>query len=145
MRQQHRLGGGDVVNGDQMIGDEFHPAAIAVGAEIGALPGEIGKQIGASGNGGTVAAGVDHEIAIFGLRAGSTQRTIQRNVAGLLQDGFEAKLVGDGERGEFDHDPRRRGGTGDTLRDILDRCGTGQAGHDDGRAAARPGRHHRRS
>ena len=41
----------------------------------------------------------------------------------LLQDGFEAKLVGDGERGEFDHDPRRLAGIGDRLRDILDRRG----------------------
>ena len=55
-----------------------------------------------------------------------------------LQDGFEAKLVGDGERGQFDYNPRRRTGIGDTLRDILNRCGAGQAGHDDGRAARDP-------
>ena len=56
-------------------------------------------------------------------------------MAGLLQDGLEAKLVGDGERREFDHDPRRLAGIGDGLRDVLDRGGSGQAGHDDGRVA----------
>jgi len=66
------------VNGDQVIGDEFHPAAIAVGAEVGALPGEIGKQTGASGNGSAVATGVDHEIAIYGLGAGIWTRDISK-------------------------------------------------------------------
>ena len=104
LRHHHRLG-------ERLAPEQHHPRLVgavedvvddlerqaevpAVGAEVGALPGEIGKQIGASGNGGTVATGVDHEIAIFGLRAGSTQRTIQRYVAGLRQDAFEAKLVG---------------------------------------------------
>ena len=36
LRQVHRLGGGDVVNRDQMVGDELHPTVIAECAEIGA-------------------------------------------------------------------------------------------------------------
>jgi hypothetical protein len=28
LRQIHRLGGGDVVNRDQMVGDELHPTVI---------------------------------------------------------------------------------------------------------------------
>ncbi len=83
LRQHHRLGGGDVVDGHQMVGDEFHPAAIAVFAEIGALPGEVGEQVLALRNGLAVAAGIDDEIANLRLRPGSAQRTIQRNMAGL--------------------------------------------------------------
>jgi len=40
LRQVHRLGGGDVVNRDRMVGDELHPTVIAECAEIGALFGE---------------------------------------------------------------------------------------------------------
>ena len=65
-------------------------------AEIGALPGEVGKQSGAPGNRTGIAAGVDNQIAVFRLRPGSAQRTVQRDMAGLLQDGLEAKFVGDG-------------------------------------------------
>ena len=86
-------------------------------------------------NGVAVAAGIDDEIANLRLRAGSAQRTIQRDMAGLLQDGFEAKLVGDAERREFDHNPRGLAGIGDFPRDILDGCGPGKAGHDDRRVA----------
>jgi hypothetical protein len=42
-RQVHRLCG-DVVNRDQMVGDELHPTVIAECAEIGALFGEIGER-----------------------------------------------------------------------------------------------------
>ena len=80
-----------------------------------------------------VAAGIDDEIADLGLRAGSAERTIQRDMAGFVQDRFEAKLVGDAECRELDHDPRRLAGTGDFLRDVLDGCGAGKAGHDDRR------------
>ncbi len=56
-------------------------------------------------------------------------------MASFLQDGLEAKFVGDAEGGEFDHNPSRLTGIGDSLRDILDRCGIGKASHDDGRVA----------
>ena len=57
------------MNGDQMIGDEFHSAAIAVTAEIGALLGKIGKQIRTPRDRGRIAAGVDDEIPHHGLGA----------------------------------------------------------------------------
>ena len=44
LRQVHRLGGGDVVKRDQMVGDELHPTFIAESAEIGALFDEIGER-----------------------------------------------------------------------------------------------------
>lgn len=44
LRQVHRPCGGDVVNRDQMVGDELHPTVIAECAEIGALFGEIGER-----------------------------------------------------------------------------------------------------
>ena len=118
-----------------MIGDEFHPAAIAERAEIGALPGEIGKQRRAPGDGDAVAAGIDDEIALFGLRAGAAQRTVERDVAGFRQDVFEAKFVGDGKGAQFDHDARRRTGMGNGEGNILDGGGIGQTGHDDRRIA----------
>ena len=53
----------------------------------------------------------------------------------LLQDIFEAKLVGDGQGAEFDHDPRRLARIRDGPRDILNGGGAGKAGHDDWRVA----------
>jgi len=120
---------------NQVIGNEFHPTAIAERAEISALLSKVGEQIHALCNGIAVAAGIDHKIAILCLRAGSAQRTVQRYVAGVLQDRFEAKLVSDGESREFDHNPPRLTGIGNCLRDILDRCRPGKAGHDDWRVA----------
>jgi len=118
-----------------MIGDEFHPAAIAETSKVGALLGEIGEQLHAACDGIAVAAGVDDEIANLCLRPGSAQGTVQSDVAGLLQDGLEAKFIGDAERREFDHDSWRLTGIGDNLRDLLDRCRIGKASHDDGRVA----------
>jgi hypothetical protein len=43
LRQDHGLGGGDVVDGDQMVGDEFHPAAISISAKIGSLLNKFGE------------------------------------------------------------------------------------------------------
>jgi hypothetical protein len=59
-----------------MIGDEFHPAAIAVFAKIGALLGEVGEQAFALGNGVAVAAGVDDQIAVLGLCSGPTEGAV---------------------------------------------------------------------
>ena len=86
-------------------------------------------------NGVAVAAGVDDEVANLRLRPGSAQGTVERDVPGFLQEGLEAELVGDAERREFDHNSSRLTGTGDSLRDILDRGRIGKAGHDDGRIA----------
>jgi hypothetical protein len=120
---------------DQMVGDELHPAAVAECAEIGALLGEVCKQLRAAGYRSAVATGIDHKITLPCLRAGPAQRTVERDVARFRQDIFEAKLVGDGKRAEFDHNPRRLAGMRDRTRDILDGCGTGKAGHDDWRIA----------
>ena len=116
-----------------MIGDEFHPAAVAEHAEIGALLGEVGEEDRATRNRSAVAAGIDDKIAHPGLRAGSAQRAIERDVAGLFQDGLEAELVGEGKGGELDHNSGRLAGIGDGLRHALDRGGSGQARHDDRR------------
>jgi len=48
---------------------------------------------------------------------------------------FAHALRHDLQIGEFDDDPRRLPGTGDCLRDILDRCGIGKAGQNDRRVA----------
>jgi len=78
-----------------MIGDELHSAAIAEPAEVGALLGEVGEEVRALRDRFVVAAGVDYEIAVFCLRAGSAERTIQCDMASFGQGGFETKLVGD--------------------------------------------------
>jgi hypothetical protein len=59
---------------NQVIGNEFHPTAIAERAEISALLSKVGEQIHALCNGIAVASGIDHKIAILCLRAGSAQR-----------------------------------------------------------------------
>jgi hypothetical protein len=135
LRQNHCLGGSDVVYGYQMISDEFHPAAVTEASKIGALLGEVGEQIHALCNGIAVAAGVDDEIANLCLRPGSAQGTVERDVAGFLEERLEVEFVGDAERREFDHNSSRLTGIGDSLRDILDRGRIGKAGHDDGRIA----------
>src|SRR5258708_15654404 len=106
-----------------MIGYELHAAAIAEPSKISALLGEVGEQIHALCNGVAVAAGVDDEIANLCLRPGSAQGTVERDVAGFLQERLEAEFVGDAERREFDHDSSRLTGTGNGLRDILSRGG----------------------
>src|SRR5258708_38848342 len=83
--QDHRFGSRDVVDCDQMIGDELHPAAIAEPAEIRALLGEVGEEARTLCDRVAVAAGVDHEIAVFCLSAGSAEWTIQRNMTSLGQ------------------------------------------------------------
>jgi hypothetical protein len=46
-----------------VIGDEFHPAAIAEPAEIGALFGEVSEKARTPRDRFAVAAGIDDEIA----------------------------------------------------------------------------------
>src|SRR5262249_15204764 len=101
-----------------MIGDEFHPAAVAISAEIRALFGEIGEQAHAGRNRLTVAAGIDHEVADLRLRTGSTERTIERRMTGVLERRLELKLVCKAQCGEFDHRTGRLAGFGNGLRDI---------------------------
>src|ERR1700688_3577530 len=103
-----------------MIGDEFHPTAIAVSSKIGALLGEVSEQAHAFCDSLALAAGIDNEIANLGLRAGSTERTIQRNVASFLEDRFEAKFVGEAECAEFDDDSGQLPAIGDDVCDLLD-------------------------
>src|ERR1700731_5089697 len=98
-----------------MIGDEFHPTAIAVSSKIGALLGEVSEQAHAFCDSPALAAGIDDEIASLGLRAGSTERTIQRNVVSFLENRFEANFVGEAERAEFDDDPGQLPAIGDGV------------------------------
>src|SRR6267142_155948 len=83
-----------------MIGDKFHPAAVAETSKIGALLGEVEEQIHALCDGVAIPAGVDDKIANLCLRSGSAQGTVERDVAGFLQDGFKADVVGDCDAGE---------------------------------------------
>ena len=70
------------MDGGEIIGDELHTAAIAIGAEIGKLLAEIEKQRLETGDCRAVAAGIDDEIAPLGLGAGSAERTVERDVPG---------------------------------------------------------------
>ena len=76
--EHDRLGGGGVVDGDQQIGDELHPAAIAERAEIMADPRKGGEGVTAAAIGGLVAARIDREVAGDGLRAGAGDRAIEQ-------------------------------------------------------------------
>src|SRR5579872_4830783 len=82
-----------------------------------------------------IAAGIDYEIAILRLCARPAQRTIQRDVAGFLQNGFDAQFVGDAEGRQFHYDSGRLTGIDDCLRDFLYGPGAWKARHDDGRIA----------
>src|SRR5437660_1933280 len=118
-----------------MIGDEFHPTTIAELAEISALFGEVREKADALGDRFAVTAGVDHEIAVFCLRAGSAEWAIQGDMTGFSQSSFETKLVGEAERAEFDHNPLRSRGICDLPCDLIDGCRARKAGHHNRRVA----------
>jgi hypothetical protein len=118
-----------------VIGDKFHPAAIAEPAKIGTLFGEVGKQAHARRNSRAIAAGINNEITQFCLRAGSAQRTIERDMPRLMENLLKSKFVGQTERAEFDHDPRRVTGIRNRLSCVFDGFWRRKAGQDDRRIA----------
>ena len=92
-REHHRLGGGDVVDGDEEVRHELHARAVAEGAEVVRFAGEAGKERPVRFDGGGAAARIDDEIPGPGLRPGAAQRAVERDVPGLAQDGLEGELV----------------------------------------------------
>src|SRR5258706_7522425 len=120
-----------------MIGDKFPPAAVAETSKIGALLGEVEEQIHALCDGVAIPAGVDDKIANLCLRPGSAQATVELDVAGFRQDGFEAKFVGDAERRQFGHDSSRLTWIGDSMRDMLERGRAAKAAHEYRRIAGK--------
>ena len=65
--QHQSFGAGDVVDRNQKVGDVFHLAAVAEGAEIGLRAREARKDVRHPVIGGAVAAGEDDEIAFLRL------------------------------------------------------------------------------
>ena len=63
------------------------------------------------------------------------KRTVESDVAGLVQDRLEAQLVGDGERRELDDDAWRGADAGDDAGHIHHGGRARQAGHDNRRVA----------
>jgi len=128
--EQHRFRRGDVVNGDQMIGDKLHSAAITVISKIGTLLGKVGKQACTPRDSGFIAAGVDDEVSNRGLGAGSAEGAVERNMTCRLENGLETRLVSDGERTEFDDNTRWLNTPGNFRRNGMGGTGVGQARHD---------------
>src|SRR6185437_1665961 len=103
--EQHSFCSGDIVDCNQVVGNKLHPAAISIAPEISGLLGKISKQAHTFLDHFTIAAGIDYEVPKLCLSAGSAERTIERDVPGLPEHRFEAKLVGKAKRAELYDDP----------------------------------------
>src|SRR5262249_6959987 len=112
------------------VGDIFHAAAVAEGAEVVRRARECGKQRTQPPDRLTLAAGVDHQVFDLGLRAGAAHRTIQHDVAGPAQRALRLELVVDRKRAHLHDDPSVDPGADDRLYRRIE-CGRlGQAGDD---------------
>ena len=135
MPKNHGLGARHVVDGDQKVGDVFHPAAVAEGADVvhrAGEPREHGfKLLDLAG----VARSIDHEILDLGLGAGAAHRAIEHDVPGLAQLGFGGGLVFKREGRGFDDDAARHLGLDDGLDRRGQRLRARQAGDDGFRLA----------
>src|SRR5262245_34546153 len=128
--EHHRLGAGDVVDGDQKVGDIFHAAAVAKRAEVVHRAREPGKQRAKPADRLAIATRIDHQILHFGLGAGAAHRAVEHDVASLAQRAFGLELVVDGEGAGFDDDPRADSGVDDRLHRRIERGWLGEAGDD---------------
>ena len=104
----HGFGRGDVVDRDQEVGDIFHPAAVAEGADVVKLAREAGEHRLDLRHRFGIAAGVDHQIAGPRLRAGAAHRAIEHDVAGGAEHLLGLLLVLDREGRAFGDDPARQ-------------------------------------
>jgi hypothetical protein len=114
---------------DQMVGDEFHAAAISVSAEIGTLLRKIIEQASASRDRGAVAARVDHKVANRSLGACSAERAIERDMTCRFENGLEVQLVRYCECAEFDEGACGLTATGYFRGNGIGGIGVGQARH----------------
>src|SRR6201999_1957018 len=84
--EHHGFGAGDVVDRYQKVGDVFHLAAVAEGADVVDVAAEVLEHrlelLDLLG----IAAGVEHQVASGGLRSGTAHRAIEHRVAGLGED-----------------------------------------------------------
>jgi len=108
LAEHNRFGRRQIVDRNEMVGDELHPAAITEGADIFLRSGYTGEHLAAALECRLVAAGEDDEVPARRLGAGAAHRTIEHDVAGFAQRGFGALLVAEGERARLDHDPGRK-------------------------------------
>src|SRR5262249_12403001 len=83
--QHHGFRGSDVVDGDQKIGHVFHTAPIAELADIERVPAKAHEDGAQPRNRLGIATGINHEIRVLGLRAGTADRTVDHGVTGLAQ------------------------------------------------------------
>ena len=117
------------MNSDQMVGDEFHSAAIAVSTEIGTLLRKVIKQALASRDRGAVAARVDHKVSNRSLGARCAERAIERDMTCGFENGLEAQLVSYCEGTELDDDACGLTTTGYFCGNGVGGIGVGQARH----------------
>ena len=119
--KHHRFGRRDVVDGDEVVGDVLHDAAIAECAEED-LPARHGvKRRERSLIGSAVAAGEDHEVLDGGLGTRAAQRTIEQHLATADKRFMRRPLDVERQRRTLDRNlpaPARRG---DAVRSGGDR------------------------
>ena len=119
---------GDVVDGDQQIGDVLDLAAVAEFADVIDLAAEVAEHRAQLPDQCGIAAGVENEIARDGLRAGAAHRRVEHRVPGLGQHARGLLLVGDGEGAHLDEHHALELGCGNFAHRIHQGLRLGQAG-----------------
>ncbi len=130
----HGFRRGNVVDRDQEIGDIFHLAAVAEGADVVKLAREAAEHRLDLRHRFGIAAGVDHQIARPRLGAGAAHRAIEHDVAGGAEHLLGLLLVVDREGRAFGDDPARQFCSCDLLSGGRQSLGLRQTGDDDGRS-----------
>src|SRR5215813_792620 len=128
--KHHRLGAGDVVDGDEKIGDIFHAAAVAERAEVVRRTREGRKQRTQGADRLALAARIDHQIFRLRLCARAAHGAVEQHVAGFAQRALGPELIVDGKGAGFDDDARRHVCLDDRRYRRVECGGLRQAGDD---------------
>src|SRR5262245_31646661 len=83
--ENHCLRGGDIVDGNQQVGDVFHAAAVAKCADIEDLTAESHQHWTQLRDGWGIATGIENKVAVLRLRPCAADRTIDHDVASLVR------------------------------------------------------------
>ena len=123
---QHRLGGGNIVDGDQQVGDQLHLHAAAKTADVVGRPREALEHRRKALDGSRIAAGIYRQVAGFRLRSGARQGTVEEDHAGGGERRPRLFLRRDRQGGHFRHHAAAPALGGQFADDLFQRRHRGQ-------------------
>jgi hypothetical protein len=118
--EKHGFGRRDIVDGDEVIGDQLHPRRVAEPAKVDHFARNRFQERAHDGQHRGIAARVDHRIARRHLGTGAADRAIEQRDAAGREDLRHALLVSQAKRARIDHEvalPRLRDRSGNFLCD----------------------------